>query len=104
MQVVFSKTGKYSIDPVHGPVIECVRHEYTNLPEPHAKMLIRDGWAREYFELKAPWLEKDWESSADDAKVKLDEYVKSKYGTSIDKRKSVRQLITIIKKMRRKND
>lgn len=104
MQIVFTKNGKFSFNPINGPIQICEKSKYANLKEDYAKMLIDAGWAREYFEEKEPWLLPDWDAEAEDAKERLNEYAKKKYGKSIDKRRLVRTIINSIKRMRRETN
>lgn len=124
MEIVFTKTGKFSCHPVHGPVIDCVEGETVDLPDEHALILLDDEWADEVDApvgrqrgsethdepdetddgddqddedvLVPPWAEEDWDPGSDDAKDKLEAFA-DECGIDINKRKSVKNIIKAIK-------
>lgn len=99
MKIVLIKSGKFSFHPVYGPVKDCVKDEIVDILDAYAKQLIEAGWAQEVNKLMPPWEKTDWDQNGDDAKELLQSYVSIVYGTSIDKRKSVANIIKDIKKI-----
>lgn len=105
MKIIFTKTGKYALDPVRGPVIDCIYgHDY-KLPEHLAKLLIADGWAKVDVTLpmeqlqKPPWQARGWDEAAPGAKEQLQAYAVTRFKSRLDMRYSVKSLITKLKKM-----
>ena len=125
MKVVFLKTGNFSIDPVHGPVVSCIENEIADLPDKHAVVLIDYDWAEPSYEEDEPenskevkeeddseetesehddinkmptppWEEDDWDEEADDAKERLLAYADEHMDLEINKRKSVKNVIKAI--------
>lgn len=114
MKIVFLKSGKFSIDSIYGPVINCVEGKEIDIGEDDAEALLLFGWAcrkdevedegESTFEeaeviLEKPWERSDWDPKSPTAKDDLDYYSIRKHGISIDKRKKVERLITALKEI-----
>ena len=109
--IIYLKTGKFSISPIHGPVALCKKDEIVEIDPGHAQVLADAGWA-EILEDEVvqseddsdggkgdedlpipPWNQEDCNPEADDAKDLLEVYGLEVFDTDIDKRKSVTKII-----------
>ena len=117
MKIMFLKSGKFSIDSVYGPVINCVEGKEIDIGENDAEVLLLSGWACRKDEVEdeeestfeeaerneevkhfiIPWESKDWDINSIRAKDDLDLFSIKVFETSIDRRKSVRNIIKELK-------
>lgn len=99
MKITYLKSGKYSFNPVNGPVITCLKGHSDEMPENSAKQLIADKWAEPFDNVVPPWESDDWDSNSPNAKDLLEKYSLQKYKLNIDKRKTIPNIIKSIKKV-----
>ena len=108
MKVLIIKSGKFSFNPVTGPVYDCVDNTVVDLPDDYANQLLSAKWAKNMKsvkeEEKPPWKREDWDSSAPDAKQKLIDFAFDLFGEPLDKRRAVSTLIRDIKRLIKQND
>lgn len=99
MRIKYKKTGNFAFHPVYGPVHLCINGQVDEIVNSYAKQLIMAGWAEslepELMELP-PWKRDSWDEKSPGAKTILQQYCSDKYGTVIDKRKSVKTIIGTI--------
>lgn len=129
MLIKFLKRGAFSVNPVFGPIIQCIKNEEADLPDNHALRLIKYKWAEAVADaidasteqepepvetidteiednatpalstIGAPWEVSDWNPKAKDAKSILEQYGKTYFGIDVDRRKSVANIIKQLKKV-----
>lgn len=108
MKIIFKKTGRFSINPVNGPIIECKRGATIELPDDQGKQLVNSDWAETQASIrekeKPPWKRKNWNSDDSDAKQQLIDYCQDLFEVSLDKRRAVSTLIKDIRKLIKEND
>lgn len=99
MEIVFLKTGKFSIHPARGPVIDCRTGEKCSVQDTYAEVLIEHGMARNAIapmarvKMDKPWLSEDFDPKARGAKDKLIAYASCVFGIKFDTRKRIKTII-----------
>lgn len=100
MKIIFARTGKFSFDPLRGPVQNCIKAEEADIDEEHAAQLIESGWAiRLEDEIQYFWQHPDFDPDALDSKDRLKRFTRDRFGVDLDKRKSVQNMIKAIREI-----
>ena len=98
MEIVFLKTGKFSVHPARGPVISCTKGEHCVVEDKDGEALIAYGQAEKVVEdgwrhIPKPWLDEGWDPKSRKAKDKLIAYGADVLGVRVDRRKRIKTII-----------